>query len=121
MDKPEDSAAGPRSEILQGTLDLMILKTLDVMGPQHGFGLAQRITDVSQQLLQPNQGTIYAALLRLQQRNWIKAKWGTSDNGRKAKFYDLTPMGRRQLSEEAEGWRRMAGVMARLLAMRPQE
>src|SRR5438034_1148538 len=104
-----------RSEILQGTLDLMVLKTLDAMGPMHGYGLARRIEQISDDVLQLNQGTIYASLLRLQQRRWISAAWGTSDNNRKAKFYAITRAGRKQLAAEAENWQRVAGATARLL------
>ena len=106
---PED-----KSEILQGTLDLMVLKTLDAMGPLHGYGIARRIEQVSEDVLQLNQGTIYAALLRLIQRGWIKTDWGVSDNNRKAKFYSLTRSGRKQLTAQAKNWRRIAGVMGRL-------
>ena len=106
-----------RSEILQGTLDLMVLKTLDAMGPMHGYGLARRIEQISDDVLQLNQGTIYASLLRLQQRRWISAAWGTSDNNRKAKFYAITRAGRKQLAAEAENWQRIAGVIARLLRL----
>jgi PadR family transcriptional regulator PadR len=105
-----------RAEVLQGTLDLIVLKTLDVMGPLHGYGIAQRIQLVSEDLLRLNQGTLYPALLRLEQRGWISSKWGVSDNNRKAKYYSLTRAGRRQLAAEAESWERMAGVIARLLA-----
>jgi PadR family transcriptional regulator, regulatory protein PadR len=104
-----------RAEVLQGTLDLIVLKTLDVMGPLHGYGIAQRIQLVSEDLLRLNQGTLYPALLRLEQRGWISSKWGVSDNNRKAKYYSLTRAGRRQLAAEAESWERMAGVIARLL------
>jgi PadR family transcriptional regulator len=110
-----------KAEILQGTLDLMVLKTLDVMGPQHGFGIVQRLEQVSESVLQPNQGTVYTALLRLQQRRWIRAAWGTSQNGRKAKFYSLTNAGRKQLTAETKSWERLAGVIGRLLAMSSQE
>jgi PadR family transcriptional regulator PadR len=105
-----------RTEVLQGTLDLIVLKTLDVMGPLHGYGIAQRIQQVSEDLLKLNQGTLYPALLRLEQRGWISSKWGVSDNNRKAKYYSLTRAGRRQLAAAAESWERMAGVIARLLA-----
>ena len=105
----------PRGEVLQGTLDLIVLKTLDVMGPQHGYGIAQRIQQVSEDLLKLNQGTLYPALLRLEQRGWIRSKWGVSDNNRKAKYYWLTRSGRKQLTSEAESWERMAAVIARLL------
>jgi transcriptional regulator len=104
-----------KSEILQGTLDLMVLKTLDAMGPVHGYGIARRIEQVSEDVLQLNQGTIYAALLRLTQRGWIKSDWGVSDNNRKAKFYSLTRSGWKQLTAQAKNWRRIAGVMGRLL------
>jgi len=106
-----------KSEVLQGTLDLMVLQTLEAMGPQHGYGLARRIEQVSEDALQLNQGTIYAALLRLQQRRWIAASWGTSDNNRRAKFYAITKAGRRQLAAEAENWTRIAGVISRLLRL----
>src|SRR5207237_6698703 len=109
--------AEDKSEILQGTLDLMVLQTLDAMGPLHGYGIARRIEQISEDVLQLNQGTIYAALLRLQQRRWISSSWGTSDNNRKAKFYSLTKAGRRQLATEAENWQRVAGVIGRLLRL----
>jgi PadR family transcriptional regulator, regulatory protein PadR len=104
-----------KSGLLQGTLDLMVLQTLEVMGPLHGYGLARRIEQVSEEMLQLNQGTIYAALLRLQQRRWISASWGVSDNNRKAKFYAITRTGRKQLASEAQYWERIAGVIGRLL------
>jgi transcriptional regulator len=104
-----------KSEVLQGTLDLLVLKTLDSMGPMHGFGIALRIQQVSQDLLQLNQGTLYPALLRLQQRGWIVSKWGVSENNRKAKFYSLTPSGRKQLAEQAESWGRMSTMINRVL------
>ena len=105
-----------RQMCLQGTLDLMVLKTLEALGPLHGYGIARRIEQVSENLLQLNQGTLYPALLRLQQRGWIKSEWGTSENNRKAKFYQLSPAGRRQLAVEAKNWERISGVMARLLS-----
>lgn len=105
----------PKTEVLQGTLDLLVLKTLDSMGPMHGFGIAQRIQQVSEDLLQLNQGTLYPALLRLEQRGWITSKWGLSENNRRAKFYALTRAGRRQLAQEAESWDRMAAVINRVL------
>jgi PadR family transcriptional regulator len=104
-----------KTEVLQGTLDLMILKTLDTMGSLHGYGVALRLQQVSQDVLQLNQGTLYPALLRLEQRGWISSKWGTSDNNRRARFYSLTRAGRKQLDRETDQWRRMAGIMARLL------
>jgi transcriptional regulator len=105
----------PRSDVLQGTLDLMVLKTLDTLGAMHGYGIAQRIQQVSGNLLHLNQGTLYPALLRLEQKGWISSKWGTSDNNRRARFYSLTKSGRKQLALEAEGWQRIVGVMGRLL------
>jgi PadR family transcriptional regulator, regulatory protein PadR len=106
-----------KSEVLQGTLDLLVLKTLDSMGPMHGFGIALRIQQVSEDLLQLNQGTLYPALLRLEQRGWIASKWGVSENNRKAKYYSLTRAGRRQLLEEAESWDRMSAMINRVLRM----
>src|SRR5579859_5043425 len=100
-----------KSEVLQGTLDLLVLKTLDSMGPMHGFGIALRIQQISDDVLQLNQGTLYPALMRLEQRRWIASKWGVSDNNRKAKFYSLTRAGRKQLQEEAESWGRMSAVI----------
>ena len=108
-DKPD------KSEILQGTLDLMVLKTLDAMGPLHGYGIARRIEQLSDDVLHLNQGTIYASLLRLIQRGWIKSEWGVSDNNRKAKFYSLTRSGRKQLDAQSKNWRRISGIMGRLL------
>jgi transcriptional regulator len=105
-----------KTNVLQGTLDLMVLKTLEALGPLHGYGIARRIEQVSENLLQLNQGTLYPGLLRLQQRGWIKSEWGTSENNRKAKFYQLSPAGRRQLAVEAKNWERISGVMARLLS-----
>lgn len=108
--------ADSRAEVLQGTLDLIVLKTLDTLGPLHGYGIAQRIQQVSQDLLHLNQGTLYPALLRLEQRGWITSKWGTSENNRRAKYYSLTRAGRKQLTAEAESWERMAALIARFLA-----
>ena len=107
---PED-----KSEILQGTLDLMVLKTLETMGPLHGYGIARRIEQISEDALQINQGTIYASLVRLLQKGWISAAWGTSENNRKAKFYSITKAGRKQLTAEARNWRRISGVIGRVL------
>jgi len=103
-------------EVLQGTLDLMVLRTHDAMGPQHGFGLARRILQVSEGLLDLNKGTLYPALLRLEQRRWIKSRWGVSDNNRNAKFYELTARGRRQIREETESWELTVALMAKFLA-----
>ena len=104
-----------KSDVLQGTLDLMVLKTLDTLGSMHGYGIAQRIQQVSSQMLQLNQGTLYPALLRLEQKGWIAARWGTSENNRRAKYYSLTKLGRKQLAREAEDWKRLVDVMGRLL------
>jgi len=105
----------PKSEVLQGTLDLLVLKTLDSMGPMHGFGIAIRIQQVSEDLLRLNQGTLYPALLRLEQRGWIASKWGVSENNRKAKFYSLTRAGRKRLAQEVESWDRMSAMIHRVL------
>lgn len=105
-----------RADVLQGTLDLMVLKTLHALGPLHGYGIARRIEQVSENLLQLNQGTLYPALLRLQQKRWITARWGVSDNNRRAKFYSITEAGKRQLTVEAKNWQRIAAVMERLLS-----
>ena len=104
-----------KSEVLQGTLDLLVLKTLDSLGPMHGFGIALRIQQVSKDLLQLNQGTLYPALLRLEQRGWITSKWGVSENNRKAKYYSLTRAGRKQLEQEVESWGRMSAMINRVL------
>ena len=103
--------------MLQGTLDLMVLKTLESMGPLHGYGIARRIEQVSEDVLQLNQGTIYASLVRLQQKRWISAGWGTSENNRKAKFYAITRPGRKQLNAEAANWKRVSGVIGRVLGL----
>ena len=108
---------GDKSEILQGTLDLMVLQTLEAMGPQHGFGIARRIEQVSEDALQVNQGTIYLCLVRLVQKGWIAAEWGESENNRRAKFYRITRAGRKQLAAEARDWERVAGTIGRLLEM----
>ena len=104
-----------KAEILQGTLDLMVLRTLLTMGPQHGFGLAKRIQQISQDMLDLNQGTLYPALLRMEQRGWIKSKWGISESNRKAKFYELTSAGRKQIEREARDWARTVALMERFL------
>ena len=109
--------APDRIAVLQGTLDLMVLQTLEALGPLHGYGVARRIEQVSEDSLQLNQGTIYASLIRLVQQGWIAAAWGTSDNGRKARFYSLTPSGRRRLVREKRDWERMAGVVGRVLRL----
>ena len=104
-------------DLLQGTLDLMVLQTLTALGPTHGYGIARRIEQVSGEQILLNQGTIYAALVRLQQRGWIAAEWGVSDNRRKAKFYAITKKGRAQLAEDTAHWERLSDVMSRMLAM----
>ena len=104
-----------RNEVLPGTLNLMILKTLDVLGPLHGFGIARRIEQIGANNLQLNQGTIYPALLNLEQMRWIRSKWGVSDNGRRAKYYSITPAGRKRLAAEEENWRRTSEMMTRFL------
>ena len=109
--------ADDRSAILQGTLDLMVLKTLEALGPMHGYGIARRIEQISADALQINQGTIYLCLVRLVQRKWIAAEWGTSDNNRRAKFYAITKLGRKQLVAETQDWSRIAGVIGRLLEL----
>jgi PadR family transcriptional regulator, regulatory protein PadR len=106
-----------KSDVLQGTLDLMVLKTLHALGPLHGYGIARRIEQVSGEVLLLNQGTIYASLVRLLQKGWISAAWGTSENNRKAKFYSITVRGLRQLREETKNWERIAGVMERVLEL----
>ncbi|HTE45810.1 MAG TPA: PadR family transcriptional regulator [Gemmatimonadaceae bacterium] len=106
-------------DLIQGTLDVMVLRTLSVMGAQHGYGIARRIEDVSGDGVLLNQGTIYASLIRLQQRKWISSEWGTSDNNRKAKFYTITKRGRQQLVEETAYWERLSAAMGRVLAMQP--
>jgi PadR family transcriptional regulator PadR len=105
-----------KADLLQGTLDLIVLKTLESMGPLHGYRIARRIEQVSGNSLTLNQGTIYPALLRLQQRGWIKAEWGVSETGRRAKFYSLSRIGRKQIEEQTENWERIAATMARFLA-----
>jgi PadR family transcriptional regulator, regulatory protein PadR len=109
-----------KSEVLQGTLDLMILKTLQAMGPLHGFGIARRIEQISRDILQLNEGTVYTSLLRLQHQGWIAARWGTSENNRKAKFYSITKRGEKQLELETENWERISGVIGRVLRLEPE-
>jgi PadR family transcriptional regulator, regulatory protein PadR len=109
--------ASSKSDILQGTLDLMVLKTLEAMGPLHGYGIARRLEQISDQLLAINQGTIYASLVRLLQQRWISAEWGASENNRKAKFYSITKTGRKQLAAEEENWEKISGVIGRVLGL----
>jgi transcriptional regulator len=110
----------PKLDLLQGTLDLMVLQTLAVMGEQHGYGIARRIEQVSGDQILLNQGTIYASLVRLQQRSWISSEWGVSDHNRKAKFYSITAKGRKQLAEDLAYWQRLSDVMARVLAIQTE-
>jgi len=110
-----------KSEVLQGTLDLMILKTLHALGSQHGFGIARRIEQVSRDVLQLNEGTVYTSLLRLQQQRWITAAWGTSDNNRRAKFYSITTRGEKQLAIQTENWERISGVVGRVLRLEEEK
>ena len=107
----------PKLDLLQGTLDIMVLQTLDVLGSLHGYGIARRIEQLSGNEILLNQGTIYASLVRLQQRGWIAAKWGVSETNRKAKFYSITQAGRRQIKKDRTQWERLAAVMARVLAV----
>lgn len=117
MHSTGDRATGEKSEILQGTLDLMVLKTLESMGPLHGYGIARRIEQISEEALQINQGTIYAALVRLMQKRWISSAWGISENNRKAKFYSITKPGHKQLTAETQNWERISGIIGRLLRL----
>jgi PadR family transcriptional regulator, regulatory protein PadR len=107
--------APEKSDVLYGTLALMILKTLDTMGPLHGYGLARRIEQVSENQLALNQGTLYPALLKLEQMGWIAGKWDTSDTGRRAKFYAITRAGRKQLQAETANWARASSIVARFI------
>lgn len=109
--------AADKSEVLQGTLDLMILKTLQALGPLHGFGLARRIEQLSEEVLTLNEGTVYTSLLRLQQKSWIASEWGVSENNRRARFYSITRRGLKQLAVETENWERIAAVIGRVLAL----
>ena len=109
--------AEEKSEVLQGTLDLMILKTLQALGPVHGFGIARRIEQLSEDVLTLNEGTVYTSLLRLQQKRWISSEWGVSENNRRARFYSITKRGIKQLAIETENWERIAGVIGRVLAL----
>jgi PadR family transcriptional regulator, regulatory protein PadR len=111
------NVSADKSEVLQGTLDLMILKTLHALGPLHGFGIARRIEQVSEDVLTLNEGTVYTSLLRLQQQGWIKSEWGISENNRRARFYSITRQGRKQLAVETENWERISGVIGRVLRM----
>ena len=109
-----------RSEVLQGTLDLMVLKTLEALGPLHGYGVARRLEQLSEETLRLNEGTVYASLLRLAQKGWIHSEWGASDNNRKAKYYSISKSGRRQLARETENWERISGLIGRVLRLESQ-
>jgi PadR family transcriptional regulator, regulatory protein PadR len=111
------SKGAPKSEVLQGTLDLMVLKTLQALGPLHGYGIARRIEQLSEEVLQLNEGTVYTSLLRLQQQGWISSDWGVSENHRKARFYSITRSGVKQLARETENWARISGVIGRVLQL----
>lgn len=112
-------AQSEKSDVLQGTLVLLILRTVDALGPLHGYGIARRIEQISQDVLQLNQGTLYPALLRLEQEGWIASKWGASENNRKAKFYSITAAGRKRLARETANWRRMSSTIERFLGFDP--
>jgi PadR family transcriptional regulator PadR len=121
LEYPKESRVGEKkSDVLQGTLDLMVLKTLYAMGPLHGFGIARRIEQLSEEVLQLNEGTVYTSLLRLLQQGWIDSKWGTSENNRKARFYSITRRGKKQLDLETENWERIAAVIGRVLRLERQ-
>jgi transcriptional regulator len=107
--------ANDKTDVLHGSLALMVLRTLDTLGPQHGWGIARRIEQISGDILELNQGTLYPALLRLEQMGWISSKWGVSDSNRRAKFYAITRAGKKQLAAEAENWERMSDIIARFL------
>src|SRR5262245_65366355 len=114
---PKGSAVPQRSDVLQGTLDLMVLKTLDALGPLHGYGIARRIEQLSEDVLQLNEGTVYTSLLRLQMKGWITSSWGASENNRRARFYAITKRGVKQLALETENWQRISGVIGRVLRL----
>ena len=108
-----------KADVLQGTLILLVLRTLEALGPLHGYGIARRIEQISGELLQLNQGTLYPALLRMEQEGWISSKWGASDSNRKAKFYSITALGRKRLAKETADWQRMSSTIARFLGAIP--
>ncbi len=111
--------APQKADVLQGTLVLLVLRTLDALGPLHGYGIAKRIEQISQELLQLNQGTLYPALLRMEQEGWVTTEWGASEKNRRAKYYTITPAGRKQLAREADDWRRMSSTIERFLGAIP--
>ena|SRR5689334_24447830 len=114
------SARTGKADVLQGTLILLVLRTLETLGPLHGYGIARRIEQISKEVLQLNQGTLYPALLRMKQEGWIASKWGASENNRKAKFYIITAAGRRRLARETEDWKRMSSTIERFLVFDPE-
>jgi transcriptional regulator len=116
----KDDPAAAKADVLQGTLVLLVLRTLDALGPLHGYGLARRIEQISQELLQLNQGTLYPALLRMEQEGWISSRWGASEKNRKAKFYSITATGRKQLARETRDWERMRSTIDRFLGSIPE-
>ena len=109
-----------KTDVLQGTLHLLVLRTLDALGPLHGYGIARRIEQISQELLQLNQGTLYPALLRMEQEGWIASKWGASEKNRRAKFYSITATGRKQLAKETDDWKRMSSTIEAFLSFDPR-
>jgi PadR family transcriptional regulator, regulatory protein PadR len=115
------SKGADKSEVLQGTLDLMVLKTLEALGPLHGYGIARRIEQLSEEVLHLNEGTVYTSLLRLQQQAWISSDWGVSENNRRARFYSITKSGVKQLARETENWARISGVIGRVLQLAPEK
>jgi transcriptional regulator len=114
------AAQTDKADVLQGTLILLVLRTLEALGPLHGYGIARRIEQISEDVLQLNQGTLYPALLRMEQEGWIASKWGASESNRKARFYSITAAGRRRLAKEAENWRRMSSTIERFLGFDPE-
>ncbi len=114
-----ESKRTDKADVLQGTLILLILQTLQVLGPLHGYGIARRIEQISDEVLQLNQGTIYPALLRMEQEGWITSHWGVSEKNRRARYYGITPAGQKRLEKEAQDWRRMSSTIERFLAFHP--
>jgi transcriptional regulator len=114
------NAGADKSDVLQGTLILLVLRTLEALGPLHGYGIARRIEQISKEVLQLNQGTLYPALLRMEQEGWISSKWGASEKNRRARFYSITAAGRRRLAKETEDWRRMSSTIERFLGFDPR-
>ena len=114
-----NNARPEKAEVLQGTLILLVLRTLEALGPMHGYGIARRIEQISRDVLQLNQGTLYPALLRMQQEGWITARWGASESNRKARYYSITAAGRRRLAKETDEWRRMSSTIERFLTFDP--